>query len=397
MELRKYTYKLYPSVTQKEQLLQWLDLHRELYNAAIQERIECYQKTGKSISYNDQQAGLTVTRAEIPEIKAIPVYSTRMTLRRVDKAFKAFFSRVKAGQKPGFPRFKGRARFRSFEMCGGSGWSWHFGEDKKHGRLQIKGIGGVKARGKARILGKAKTSQISFKNGQWYLSLTVETEAVAREDRPTKVCALDWGVETLVSVIEPGGRQTTVDNPRFYRRSAEQIVKLQQSLSNKKRGSNRYRKAHRNLAKARARLQRQRTDRQHKLSARLAKDYALIATEELNIKKMTKSAKGTQEKPGSWVKQKAGLNREILDTAPARLFDMIRYKVEETGGLFVLAPTRALKPSQRCPNCGTVAKKTLSQRVHSCECGCVMPRDMASALVVLNWALESGQELSEAA
>ena len=216
--------------------------------------------------------------------------------------------------------------------------------------------------GEERVLGKVKTSQISFKNAQWYLSLTVETEVMTREDRPSKACALDWGVETLVSVIEPGGRQTTVDNPRFYRRSAEQIVKLQQSLSNKKRGSNRYRKAHRNLAKARARLQRQRTDRQHKLSARLAKDYALIATEELNIKKMTKSAKGTQEKPGSWVKQKAGLNREILDTAPARLFDMIRYKVEETGGLFMLAPTRALKPSQRCPNCGTVAKKTLSQR-----------------------------------
>ena len=149
MELRKYTYKLYPSVTQKEQLLQWLDLHRELYNAAIQERIECYQKTGKSISYNDQQAGLTVTRAEIPEIKAIPVYSTRMTLRRVDKAFKAFFSRVKAGQKPGFPRFKGRARFRSFEMCAGSGWSWHFGQDKKHGRLQFKSIGAVNVRGRA--------------------------------------------------------------------------------------------------------------------------------------------------------------------------------------------------------------------------------------------------------
>lgn len=397
MELRKYTYKLYPSVTQQEKLFQWLDLHRDLYNAALQERIDCYRKTGQSLTYNDQQASLTQVRAELPEIKAIPVYSTRMTLRRVDKAFKAFFSRVKTGQTPGFPRFKGRARFRSFEMCGGSGWSWQFGDEGRHGNLALKGIGAIKARGKARVLGKAKTSQVCFKNGSWYLSLTVEAELVARPDRPTKACALDWGVETLASVIEQDGTQREIANPRLYRRAVEQMTEKQQKLSNKTRGSNRYRKARHNLAKAKARLRRQRTDYQHKLSAQLAKDYALIATETLSIKNMTRSAKGTQENPGSMVKQKAGLNREILDTAPARLFDMIRYKVEETGGLFMLAPTRSLKPSQRCPDCGTVAKKSLSQRQHTCDCGCDMSRDMASALVVLKWALDNGQELSEAA
>ena len=178
-------------------------------------------------------------------------------------------------------------------MCAGSGWSWHFDQDKKHGRLQIKSIGAVKAGGKARVLGKVKTSQISCKNAQWYLSLTTDNgNGDARGPTHKGLCPR-LGVESLVSVIEPGGRQTAIDNPRLYRRSAGQTVKLQQSLSNKKQGSNRYRKARRNLTKAKARLQRQRTDRQHKLSARLAKDYALIATEELNIKKMTKSAKGT--------------------------------------------------------------------------------------------------------
>ena len=94
-------------------------------------------------------------------------------------------------------------------------------------------------------------------------------------------------------------------------------------------------------------------------------------------------------KPGKQVAQKCGLNREILDTAPALLFALIAYKVQETGGQFIEAPTRKLKPSQRCPACWTVAKKTLKDRVHTCACGCVMDRDLASAKVLLRWVEET--------
>ena len=107
---------------------------------------------------------------------------------------------------------------------------------------------------------------------------------------------------------------------------------------------------------------------------------------------------GAFEEPGKQVAQKAGLNREILDTAPGLFTSLLRYKVLETGGEWVDAPTRKLKPSQRCPRCWHVAKKQLSQRMHCCEqCGHEENRDTASARVVLRWALESisGQELAE--
>jgi putative transposase len=120
MKLRKTNYKLYPGQRQSARLLEVLRLQQQLYNAALQERIDCYRKTGKSISYNHQQASLTQIRADHPEYKAVPVYISRMTLRRLDKAFKAFFSRVKKGQAPGFPRFRPLSRFSSFEMCAGS-------------------------------------------------------------------------------------------------------------------------------------------------------------------------------------------------------------------------------------------------------------------------------------
>jgi len=103
---------------------------------------------------------------------------------------------------------------------------------------------------------------------------------------------------------------------------------------------------------------------------------------------MTRSARGTADAPGRNVRQKAGLNREVLDTAPGALMTMIKYKAEEAGVWILEAPTGQLKPSQRCPSCNAVKKKSLDQRVHSCPCGHDEPRDLASARVVLNWAME---------
>ena len=153
------------------------------------------------------------------------------------------------------------------------------------------------------------------------------------------------------------------------------------------------------LSQAKSKTARRRLNWLHHTSAQLADQFALVATEELNIKNMTRSASGTEEKPGKNVAQKAALNREILDTTPALFTSLIRYKVQETGGEWLEAPTRKLKPSQRCPHCWNVQKKQLSQRTHECAtCGHTEPRDIASDRVVLRWALESeadGREPSQ--
>jgi putative transposase len=114
---------------------------------------------------------------------------------------------------------------------------------------------------------------------------------------------------------------------------------------------------------------------------------ALLATETLEPAKMTRSARGTVEEPGTQVRQKAGLNRSILDGAPAAFLAMLRYKAEEAGSAFVEVPARKVKPSQTCAGCGRVEKKALSQRMHECACGVVLARDHAAALVCLNYAL----------
>lgn len=211
--------------------------------------------------------------------------------------------------------------------------------------------------------------------------------------------AYDWGVEAFLSGITHSGESFEIANPRWWQQAKDEIIALQQAVSRKtNKRSNRRKKAVRRLANARAKWARKRMDWAHQQSAQLAKRFALVATEELSVKNMTRSAKGTAEEPGHKVAQKAGLNREILDTAPSLFTSLLRYKVLETGGDWVQAPTKKLKPSQRCPKCWQVEKKQLSQRVHQCSnCGHKESRDTASARVVLRWALEpiSGQELAE--
>lgn len=399
-QVRKATYRLYPTPRQAEALVALLRSHQQLYNAALQERIEAWQKCRVSISFAAQCKSLTEIRRELPEWTQANCSSQQMTLRRLDKAFAAFFRRVKAGQTPGFPRFKSLARFPGFSFKShGDGWRFTPAAGWKHGTLRIGGIGHVPCRGKARQGGKVCASDLLHRDGQWFLSLTIEPERIERARTGDAAVAFDWGVETLLSGADHRDNVIRVENPRWYQASKDEITALQQAVSRKRRGSNRHKRAVRRLAAARGRQARRRLDFLHKQTADIARQYALVAMEELQIQNMTRSARGTVEDPGRCVAQKAGLNREILDTAPAMLMQLLRYKVLETGGMWAEAPTKKLKPSQTCPACGTVRKKALSERTHRCEnCGHTEPRDIASARVVLHWALYGacGQELTEA-
>src|SRR5690606_31955209 len=144
-----------------------------------------------------------------------------------------------------------------------------------------------------------------------------------------KAGAADWGIETLLTVVDSEGVHE-VANPRLGRSDMERQVELAQAVSRKKRGSKGWKRACRALRTFKRRQTRQRLDAQHKLSARIAGDYAAFAMEKLSTRNMTASAAGSIESPGKNVAQKAGLNREILDTAPARLMALISYKVQET-------------------------------------------------------------------
>ena len=331
--MRKATYRLYPTPAQKVALGDLLRSHQQLYNAALEERISAWQKLRKSISYADQCKSLTDIRRCLPEYAIPNCSSQQMTLRRLNRAFSAFFGRVKRGEAPGFPRFKSLSGFPGISFKGhGDGWRFTPEDKWKHGCLRLSGVGQMRCRGRARQGGDIRASDLCFRDGEWFLSLSLEEEKTVRPRCGDGAIALDWGVDTLLTGITDKDEVVLVENPRLYQKGKEHINALARSVSRKKRGSKRRKRAVRRLSRARGREARVRLDQLHKLTCTLARNYAMVGMEELAVKAMTQKKKGKVggadevQNSGMGTAQKAGLNREILDTAPAKLMSQLRYK-----------------------------------------------------------------------
>jgi putative transposase len=382
---RRITYKLYPTDTQKAAMWRMHQLHCDLHNAARQERMDAYRLAGKSIGFAAQCKSLTEIRAEHPEYLALNAQSAQVTLKRVDLAFDAFFRRVREGETPGFPRFKLYDRFPGFGYKHhGDGFRFTPGKGWKHGKLRLSGVGTMQARGEARTPGKIVSADIMRKADGWFMSLVVECE-------PHRECGdleagLDWGVETFATLAYGPGEYDSFPNERLLNAETEALKQEQRELSKALRGkrSKRAQKARKALARRHRKVANRRKNNTHQTAAKLIAKHCLIVTEELPIKNMTASAKGTVEKPGKKVAQKAGLNRAILDTAPGSLINNLHVKAEEAGRCQVIVlNTRKHTPSQKCPGCKAIVKKDLDEREHNCGCGFHASRDQASALSML--------------
>jgi putative transposase len=385
MECRKVTFKLYPNAKERERLTAWVRLHCELYNAALEERISAYQKAGKSISYFDQQNVLPEIKAACPEFVELGSHALQQTLRRLDLAFQAFFRRVKAGQTPGFPRFKASKRFSGF--CYPDPAGWKVLQQGKRGATVRLGSGKdammLRARGQHRFGGEAVPNDltVSRKNGQWYASVTlrVSETACARERTDNQHRGIDFGM-TDWATFDDG---STIENPRWLRNALPRLAELQRQRARKRKGSVRYSRLSQQTGRLYERIGNLRREFLHQTTARLVRTCAVLATEELKTKNMSRSARGTIDKPGRMVKQKAGLNREILSAGLGMAHQMLTYKAAEASTRLHLSNTRQLKPSQRCAKCWAIVPKTLAQRMHVCHCGHTMQRDQNSASVVL--------------
>jgi putative transposase len=395
---RKVVYRMYPSPSQEKALLDMLGMHQRLYNAALEQRITAWQRQRKSVGFAQQCRDLTELRNEFAEYGALPCHSSQVTLKRLHLAYQAFFRRVKSGEEPGFPRFKSFDRFSGWGYSShGDGFKFTSGDGLGHSTVRLSSVGVVKLRGRARTFGEVKTCEIQRKAGRWYASFSI----ICTPKRKGGAVAVghDWGVETFATIAHEDGTFEDVPNPRLFAKHEASVTRAQRHLDSvtikDAIGRPRNRKDPQRVAakvalgRAKGREANARKDFLHQTSAKIVGQTAVFATEKLQVSNMTRSAKGTVEKPGKNVPQKAGLNREILATAPAMFLSMMRYKAEEAGSLFIETPTKTLKPSQRCSDCGRLpkVKKTLAQRQHVCECGCVLTRDQNGARNNLVWSI----------
>ena len=381
MAVRRATFRLYPNSNAAQKMQYARKLHKDLYNAALYNRKTQYQKFGHPVDYYEQQGSLPAFKEVWTEYKSLNAGSLQATLKRVDFAYQRFFKGL--GK---YPKFKSIRHY--------SGWTYPDARQgfKIHsigdnGYLELRDLGvSIQMRGKARTWGKPTTCTIVYRNQKWYASITVDCEPV-RETGEGAV-GVDFGTYHAAALSDG----TVIDNPRFLANSSERIKKASKEKRRKRapnfkkkvKASKRWKKASKKVSRLQRKVSNQRQDWMHKVAAQIVSGNSLVATEELNLKGMTRKAKkGSKRKA-----QKTGLNRSMLDVGIGNLTKAIEYKLQEAGGFLVYVPTQKVKPSQTCPNCGHQRKKDLSERVHNCsECGATYDRDVAAAMVMLSWVL----------
>ncbi len=343
--LRTFQFRLIPNSIQRTALARILADNCETFNACLQERIEAWKLQRKSITYRDQQNELTELRQD-PAFQWIACDIQRDPLRRVDRAFKAFFRRckTKAG-KAGFPRYRSRFRYESFAF------SLPVVREKS---IKIPNLGDIRARGGRPINGKAKLCNIKRDGARWIASVVCDIGEAPDKCVVSKPVGIDVGITDLATLSDG----TTIENPHWTRQHEDRIAAANRALARKTRGSRNRLRTKEILQRAHQRASNARLNYIHHVSKWLVKNYDLIAYEDLKIANMA---------------QNRHLAKSIMDAAWALLIYCISYKAEGAGRYAVAVNPRGT--SQRCSGCGKNVSKQLSERVHSCKCGLVLGRD----------------------
>ena len=335
-----------------------LDTHRHLYNRALADRKDAWEQEQRSVRYGDQSAQLKAERTINPYLAQTNFSSCQATLRRLDKTFQAFVRRLKAGEKPGYPRFKGRDRFDTVEYPG-------YGDGCKvtGDRVYFQHIGSVRIVLHRPIEGTLKTLSFTRRADDWYL--IVSCDLGEKEAMPHSGPAV--GVDVGLTHFATFSTGEQIANPRFFRVDEQALAKAQRRMAKEAKGTPERMQRKRIVGRIHERMSNRRKDVAHKLSRRLASEFGVIVFEALSITRMIKNH---------------SLAKSIADAAWKQLVSYTQYKVEETGGVCVQIDPRGT--SQHCSGCSTVVKKELSVRVHQCpSCGLEIDRDLNAALNIL--------------
>ena len=383
---RAYVFRLRPTARQHVALGQCLASHRELYNAALQERRDAWQMQGRGITYGDQSAQLKEIREVRPDVAVWSFSSQQATLRRLNRAFAGFFRRVKASETPGYPRFKPAHRFNSVEWpSDGDGCRWQADRN----RVYLQGIGHVRVTVHRRVQGKVKTIQVRRQGRRWLLVLSC-AEVPMRPLAPTRAAVgIDVGITSFATTSD--GEH--FPNPRLGRAAAAKLRTAQQVLARRQPGSNNRRRARATVAARHRKLANQRRNFHHHAARALVADHGLLVVEDLKIRNMVRRPRPRPDPdhPGRFLPNRAaaktGLHRNIHDVGWAQFVSILRAKAEEAGRVVIEVDAR--HTSDRCEACGHTAKENrASQAVFSCRrCGHAVNADEHAARNILRAGL----------
>ena len=368
--IRTFKYRLYPSKTQQRQLQVWLEHLCELHNSARNNRMAVYETEQRSVSFNEQAALLTQARATFDDYRAVPQDFQQHALQRVDKAFKHFFRRVRAGETPGFPRYRKRVRSLTYSLrrYGKQGIRQQPIREtgSRLNRLKVPKLGEVCIRQHRPLQGDPRTVTLVKKASGWYAHIACELPDVPKVE-PNTAVGIDVGTKQFLATSD-GQFQP---NPRFYRQAERLLRKHSQHVSRKRKGSRRWYQAVHVLARHHERTTEKRQDFLWKVANWLfhTLDNAVVIAEDLGTANMV------QNKP---------LSKSISDAAWTTFFDICASIAERDGLHFHQVDPR--HTSQTCSCCGQKSPKklTLRDRTFDCDfCGMSLDRDVNAARNIL--------------
>jgi putative transposase len=360
--MKTFKYRLQPSKSQRTKLNRTLELCRWVFNETLATRKNSWEREKKTLSLYDMNRLLTLWKQEHTELKNVHSQVLQNVQERVDLAFKAFFRRVKAGEKPGYPRFRGYGRYDSFTFKQ-SGFVL-----QDQGVLLSK-IGILKMIQHRPIEGRIKTLTVQRDAvGNWYACFACEVEAKTMPFNDLAI-GVDVGLESFATL----SNGEKVPNPRFFRQDEKELAKAQRKLAKAEKGTAERAKRRKALQHVHQRIANKRKDFAHQLSRKWVDRFGMIVFENLRIHNML---------------QNHCLAKNISDAAWNQLITYTTYKAGNAGRVVALVDPR--NTSQMCSGCGTMVEKSLSVRVHVCPaCGLVMDRDENAANNILRLGLES--------
>lgn len=347
-----YKFRMYPNKQQEASLGLTLDTCRHLYDQALADRKNAYEQESIIRTYEDQATRLVAEKKD-GNFKGVFSQVLQDVLRRLDKSFKSFFRRVKNGETPGYPRFKGKGWYKSFTYP-------QVGFKLDGSKLTLSKIGSIRIFKHREVEGKIKTCTIKKDTlGHWYAILVSEVEDVSPIE-PKTVIGVDVGLKSLVAL----STGEAVEYPRYYVQAENKLALAQRNLSRKKKGSANRLKAKAKAAKLHQKIQHHRDEFLHQVSRMIVDSADLIVFENLNISCMLKNH---------------NLAKHIQDHAWGKLIQFAQSKAAKAGKMVELVDARYT--SQKCSQCGIMVPKTLADRTHLCpNCGLEMDRDINASL-----------------
>jgi putative transposase len=359
-----YTYRAYPDATTEGRLNTALDTCRWLYNKLLEE-CNAAKENGSSPTMRGMQARIVMLKEENPFLKGVYSKVLQMVNYTLWSNIRALSQTKKNGRKIGKLRFKSASRYRTLNY-NQSG----FKIDREQSTITFSKIGTIPFFMHRPYEGTVKGVLITRSGDTWYVIIQAEQE-VSEPKKEGRSVGIDVGLTSFA--VDSDG--TAIENPRFFEQSKEKIKKLQRSLARKKRFSKNWMKGKAKLEKVYNHITNQRRDFLHKLSRYYVDTYATICVEDLDIK-------GLQEKGNS-----TGLHRSIHDVSWGRFYSYLAYKAESAGTNVIAVDPR--NTTQMCSNCGSIVKKTLSDRIHEClYCGFVADRDYNAAVNIHRMGME---------